>query len=94
VKDRPVLSDIDLFASEHRRDPVTQTTGFGERDQEPQRLAGDPIFCKVKVNPLGFNREPLPSGWVVGEQLTQVDILDLCGVVGERLPFRALGEPS
>ena len=67
-------SSVTLMRSprEHRVDPLAQPALLGQRDQQPQRLVGDPVLRVVEVQAGGLGGQPLAALGVVGEQLAQV----------------------
>ena len=71
------------FAEAHR---------LGQREEEPNRLVGDPVLRVVEVEAGPLRGEPLSPPRILGEERAEVHILDLGVVLGECRPLRAARE--
>ena len=48
MEDRAILGEVDLFAAEHRFDPLSQARFIRQFEEERQRLAGDALLRIVE----------------------------------------------
>ena len=51
VQHGTVLRDVDVLAGEHRVAPLRHAALLGERDEQAQRLVGDPVLRVVEEEP-------------------------------------------
>ena len=92
VQHRTVLRDVDPVTAEHHLDPLGQPGLLGERDQQVDRLVGDPVLGIVEVQARRLCPEPLAAARVLGEQVTEVNVADLRVMALERGPGRTLAQ--
>ncbi len=90
VEHRAVLGDVDALAAEHRLAPLGEPAFLGQRDQQPDRLVGDPVLGVVEPKAGGLGDETLAALGVGGEELAQVAVGDLGVVALQRPPAVAL----
>ena len=90
MEDGAILGPVDPDAPEHVRPALLHVRGPRHRQQQRQGLVGDPVLAVVEVQASALGGQALRPSRVVGEQVTQVAVLD-AGMVGkDRLP---LGQP-
>jgi hypothetical protein len=87
-----VLGDVELIATKHRIDAVAQTAFFGECDEQPERFVGDTVLRIIKIYSDLVHRKALAAMRIGGEELPQMNVLDLLVMPLKRLPRRALRE--
>jgi hypothetical protein len=92
VEHRAVLGDVDPVAAEHRLPPLGEPRLLGEVDQEANRLVRRTVLRVVEVEAGAFSGETLATCGVVGEQVTEVELADLCVMLLERTPRRTLAQ--
>ncbi len=88
VQNGAVLGGVDPIAAVHGVDPLAQPALFGEIQQQPERLVGDPVFREIQEPAGGLAGEALAAARVLGEQRPQVRILDPSVMFHERPPGR------
>jgi hypothetical protein len=86
MKDGPVLRDVDVLPVEHRLAALGEPGLLGQLRQQSQGLAGDPVLGVVEEEAGGLGGQALPALGVLGEQVTEVAVLDLGVVALQRLP--------
>jgi hypothetical protein len=86
VEHGAVLGDVDPLAGEHRLPPLGDAALLGQRDQQAQRLIGDPVLRVVETEAGALRDHPLAAPGVGGEQLAQVGLPGGLGVVGPEGP--------
>ena len=79
VQHGAIFGCVDLLAAEHRVDPRAQARLFGELQQQLERLVGDAILRVIEVEARRLRRQAFAALGIVGEQLAQVQALDLAG---------------
>jgi hypothetical protein len=84
VERRPVFGPVDVLAAEHRVTVLRHPPFAGEREQQLDRLGGDPVLRQVGVDPGRLEREALGATRVGGEQVAQTEVAD-----GAVVPSRA-----
>ena len=94
VQDRAVLGDVDPLAGEHRLDMGAQPGLLREREQQGERLVGDPVLGVVQVQARPLGCQPLPARGIIGEQLAQVHVADRLVVAGKLGPRGTLAQRS
>ena len=57
VQHRAVLGDVDVLAAEHGRPQLGQVRLLRQRDQQVDRLGGDPVLGVVEIDALGLQRQ-------------------------------------
>ena len=77
VKHRALFRDVDLVAAEHGVDALAQARLLGQLKQQFQGFVGDPVLGIVEIKPGGLDRHPLAALAVLGEELLEMDALDL-----------------
>ena len=92
VQHGAVLGDVDPLAGEHRLDPLRQPGLLGQRHQQLDRLVGDPVLRVVEIQAGALGDQPLAPRRVGGEQVAQMQILDVLVVPAQPLPASALGQ--
>ena len=92
VQHGALLGDVDLLAAEHGVDALAQARLFGELEQQLQRLVGDAVLRVVEIDADGLDRQALAALGVVGEELAEVQPLDLLVVGLESGPSRTLAQ--
>jgi hypothetical protein len=65
---------------------LAQAAFFRELDEQPDRLAGDPVLGVVEIDVLGLDDEALATVAVLREQVAQVKVANLVGMPRKRLP--------
>ena len=93
VQDGAVLGDVDLLAREHRVAQLLDTGPARQRDEQPERLRGQPVLGVVEVQVADLEAHRVAARRVVGEEVTQVRVLELHLVLGEREPLRGVDDP-
>ena len=78
VKHGPLLGHVDLLAAEHGLDASGEAALVGQPQQQPERLVGDAMLRVVEVEAGGLGGQALARAGVVGEDLPQVQLADLC----------------
>src|SRR6266516_6174815 len=58
-----ILSDIDVFASEHRVNVFEQSALFSKFAEECKRLIRDTVFRVVEIKPSSLSSQPLHALW-------------------------------
>ena len=86
VQHGAVLGDVDVLPAEHRVPAFGQAGLFGQVDQQPYGLVGDPVLGVVEVDPGRLRGQPFPTAGVPGEEVAQVPPRDLVMVALQRLP--------
>ena len=86
VKHRALLRGVDLVAAEHGVDVIPQAQFLGKLKQQSQGLVGDPVLGIVEIESGGLDRQPLPALAILGEELPEMDTLDLLVVLLQRRP--------
>ena len=92
VQYRAAFRGVDLLAGEHRIAAFHHAALFGKLQQQPQRLIGDAVLRVVEEEARAFGREALRPAGIVGEQIAQMDVLDLRVMRRKRLPGRRGGK--
>ena len=92
VQDGPVLGDVDLLAGEHRVAALRDAALLRKLEQQPQRLAGDPVLRVVQEDALGLEHEGLAAFRIRREQIAEMRLAERVGVLLERLPRRSLAK--
>ena len=72
VKHGAVLGDVDVLAAEHRVAALGEPALLGQRDEQRERLVGDPVLRVVEVEARGLGGQPLAALRIGGEQVAQV----------------------
>ena len=88
VQHRPVFGDVDVLAGEHRIDTRAPAARFREQDEEPHRLAVDPVLGVVEMPARGVDVHPVGTLGVGGKQRAQIVIGERRRVRFERPPLR------
>ena len=73
-----------MWALTHRSlayESKPETQPSPDADNEQLEFVGDAVLGIIKVQPDGFGRQPFAPPRVVGEQLPQMDVLDLVEVL-------------
>ena len=73
VQHGAVLGDVDVLAAEHRLGALAEPGALGQRHEQPDRLAGQPVLRVVQVQVAGAAGQLLAAARVLGEQVPQVD---------------------
>src|SRR5262245_49380156 len=87
-----ILGNVDPIAAKHGLPPLGEPRLLCQLHQQANRLVRRPVLRIVEVEAGTFGRETLATRRVVGEQLTEAEIVDLRVVALERAPRRTLAE--
>ena len=87
-----ILGGVDLLAGEHPLDRGGQVDRFGQGDEQPHGLVGDPVLRIVEPQPARLDHEPIRAARVFAKKVGQVQRLDGNEVLFEILPGRLLVE--
>ena len=87
-----ILGGVDLLAGEHPLDRAGQVDRFGQGDEQPHGLVGDPVLRIVEPQPARLDHEPIRAARVFAKKVGQVQRLDGNEVLFEILPGRLLVE--
>src|SRR4051812_33023850 len=88
MEHRPVLGDVEVLTAEHRVDPFAQSGGLRQRDEQVDRLRGDPVLRVVQVEVAELHGQLGAARGMLGEQVAKVEIADLLVVLAQCLPLR------
>ena len=86
VKDRAVLSDIDLVAAEHGVDLVPQTAFVGQLQKKRNCLVGDAVFRIIQIEPGAFHNKAFAALVVLSKELSKMQITNLLEMGFESFP--------
>jgi hypothetical protein len=92
VQDRPVFRDIDLLASEHGIDPLSQTAFLRQLKEKLEGFVGNTILGVVEIETYCLNGQALAALRVFRKELSKMKIADLLMVSFEGLPPRSPGK--
>ncbi len=90
VEDGPVLGHVDPFAGEHGLPSRLHACGSREREQQRDRLAGDPVLRVVEVQARALGGQALCPARILGEEIPQAAVPERGAVGDERPPLGGL----
>ena len=92
VEHGAILGDVDVLAAEHRVAPRRDPRSAASREQQLDRLGGDPVLGEVGMDAGRLEREPLDPTGISGEQVAEMPLADVVEVMRERAPGGAVRE--
>ena len=94
MEHRALLGDVDLLAREHRVAQLLDPGPAGQRDQQRDRLGGEPVLRVVEVEVADLEVHRLAAVGLVGEERPEMDVADGVEVRLERTPFGRVDDPG
>jgi hypothetical protein len=90
MQNSPPFRQVDLPAAKHLVAPRGYTSLFGERKEQSKGFIRYPVFREVQTHARTLGGEVRASSWMVGEELSQVNVPDFFVMRPERGPGGAL----
>src|SRR5579863_10286224 len=92
MENGPPFGDVDLLASKHGVDTLTQAGLLCKLDEQPDRLIGNAVLRIIEVETCCVKREALGALRILSEELAEMYLLDIRVMCLKCLPRRALAE--
>src|SRR5207253_2671665 len=92
VQHGAIFGDIDLRPRKHPLDPSLEPSLPRQREQQSERLLGDPIFREIEQNVLESRRKLLKALGILSEQIPHVRLADFVLVCRKGLPRGRIGD--